>query len=46
VLDRLYERRHSEHLDAERVAEASLLDDLVNARYAFNLSRRDAEVAR
>jgi flagellar export protein FliJ len=46
VLDRLYERRHSEHLAAERVAEAAVLDDLVTARYAFNLSRHEPETAR
>jgi flagellar biosynthesis chaperone FliJ len=39
VLERLADRRLVEHQAAERVADATALDDLVNARYAFDLSR-------
>jgi flagellar export protein FliJ len=38
ILERLAERRREEHLEAERLADATALDDLVTARYTYERS--------
>jgi flagellar export protein FliJ len=39
VLERLSDRRHAEHVAAQRLADAAELDDIVNSRHAFEQSR-------